>query len=146
MRADLDFDLRIPRNFKITVDVYDPREHWKNRPVEMLRNPQNTEFCERMGLVDPFTVFKGLQTEFNRIHHRHLEGLDPTRPMERPEVSNIWNNPGEIMIDDNVDPEKNKDEIDLSDDEDDECFKPVETKKEDPESKPEKESDSVNGV
>ena len=50
------------------------------------------------------------------------------------------------MIDDNVDPEKNKDEIDLSDDEDDECFKPVETKKEDPESKPEKESDSVTGV
>lgn len=43
--------------------------------------------------------------------------------MERPEVSNIWNNPGEIMIDDNVDPEKNKDEIDLSDD-DDECFAP----------------------
>ena len=146
MRADLDFDLRIPRNFKITVDVYDPREHWKNRPVEMLRNPQNTEFCERMGLVDPFTVFKGLQTEFNRTHYRHLEGLDPTRPMERPEVSNIWNNPGEIMIDDNVDPEKNKDEIDLSDDEDDECFKPVETKKEDQESKPEKESDSVTGV
>ena len=50
-----------------------------------------------------------------------LEGLDPTRPMDRPEVSNIWNNPGEIMIDDNVDPEKNKDEIDLSSDED-ECF------------------------
>lgn len=50
------------------------------------------------------------------------------------------------MIDDNVDPEKNKDEIDLSDDEDDECFKPVETKKEDQESKPEKESDSVTGV
>ena len=41
--------------------------------------------------------------------------------MDRPEVSNIWNNPGEIMIDDNVDPEKNKDEIDLSSDED-ECF------------------------
>ena len=64
MRADWDFDLSIPRNFKITVDVYDPREHWKNRPVEMLRNPQNTEFCERMQLVDPFTVFKGLNLWF----------------------------------------------------------------------------------
>ena len=61
-------------------------------------------------------------------------------------MSNIWNNPGEIMIDDNVDPEKNKDEIDLSDDEDDDCFKPVETKQEEPQTKPEKDSDSVIGV
>ena len=72
MRADLDFDLRIPRNFKITVDVYDPREHWKNRPVEMLRNPQNTEFCERMGLVDPFTVFKGLLALANLNLEEHF--------------------------------------------------------------------------
>ena len=59
MRADMDFDLRIPRNFKICVDVYDPKDHWKKRPVELLRNPQNTEFCQKMKLVDPFTVFKG---------------------------------------------------------------------------------------
>ena len=50
------------------------------------------------------------------------EGRDPSRPMERPEETNIWNNPNEILIDDNVDPEKNADEIDLSDD-DDACFK-----------------------
>jgi len=59
MRADMDFDLRVPRNFKICVDVYDPKDHWKKRPVELLRNPQNTEFCQKMKLVDPFTVFKG---------------------------------------------------------------------------------------
>ena len=54
----MDFNLRIPRNFRTTVDLYNPKEHWKKRPVELLRNPQNTEFCEKLGLVDPFTVFK----------------------------------------------------------------------------------------
>jgi len=58
VRADLDFNLHIPRNFRTTVDLYNPKEHWKKRPVELLRNPQNTEFCAKLGLVDPFTVFK----------------------------------------------------------------------------------------
>ena len=84
MKADWDFDLRIPRNFQITVDIYDPKDHWKTRPVELLRNPQNTKFCEKMRLVDPFTVFK--------------EGRDPTRPMEKEEETNVWNNPDDILI------------------------------------------------
>ena len=134
MRADFDFDLRVPRNFKISVDVYEPKEHWQQRPVELLRNPQNTDFCQRMKLVDPFTVFK--------------EGRDPTRPMEKAEETNIWNNPGEILIDDNCEPEKNTDEIDLSDEEDDPCCKgegKEEVKKEEKEEKS-SDSDSDDGA
>lgn len=110
IRADFDFNLRIPRNFRTTVDLYNPKEHWKKRPVELLRNPQNTEFCAKMGLVDPFTVFK--------------EGRDPTKPMESLEENNIWSNPGEIQLDDNIEPENNPDEINLDEEDDDDCMAP----------------------
>jgi len=60
--------------------------------------------------------------------------------MEKPEETNIWNNPNEILIDDNCEPEKNTDEIDLSDD-DDTCFKEEKTITKE-EIKEEKESDS----
>ena len=84
----MDFTMEIPKNFKVTVDMYNPKEHWKQRPVELFRNSQNTEFCQKLRLVDPFTVFK--------------EGRDPTKPMEGPEETNIWTDPNEIQLDDNV--------------------------------------------
>ena len=84
----MDFTMEIPKNFKVTVDMYNPKEHWKQRPVELFRNSQNTEFCQKLRLVDPFTVFK--------------EGRDPTKPMEGPEETNIWIDPNEIQLDDNV--------------------------------------------
>jgi len=112
VRADMDFTMEIPKNFKVTVDMYNPKEHWKQRPVELFRNTQNTEFCQKLRLVDPFTVFK--------------EGRDPTRPMEGPEETNIWTDPNEIQLDDNVEKEKDPDEIDLDDDdeEEDDCCQP----------------------
>lgn len=119
IRADMDFTLEIPRNFNITVDLYNPKEHWKMRPVELFRNPQNTELCQKLRLVDPFTVFK--------------EGRDPTKPMDEPEGPNIWNDPSEIQLDDNIEKENDPNEIALDDDEEeDDCCGTRTTKPEDP--------------
>ena len=60
--------------------------------------------------------------------------------MERVDETNIWRNPSEIEIDDNCEPEKNADEIDLSDDDDD-CLAPAATVTTEKEEKEKEEED-----
>ena len=60
--------------------------------------------------------------------------------MERVDETNIWRNPSEIEIDDNCEPEKNADEIDLSDDDDD-CLAPAATETTEKEDKEKVEED-----
>ncbi|KAM4626141.1 lariat debranching enzyme isoform 1-T2 [Discoglossus pictus] len=49
---DIGQDLAIPCNFSVTTPCYDPNKPQYNRSATHIINPQTTEFCARLGLVD----------------------------------------------------------------------------------------------
>lgn len=49
---DLSQDLQIPCNFSVTIACYDPNKPQHNRTASHIINPQTTEFCARLGLID----------------------------------------------------------------------------------------------
>ncbi|CAH2306069.1 lariat debranching enzyme [Pelobates cultripes] len=49
---DLGQDLRIPCNFSATIACYDPNKPQHKRVASHIINPQTTEFCALLGLID----------------------------------------------------------------------------------------------
>ncbi|KAM4025271.1 lariat debranching enzyme [Anomaloglossus baeobatrachus] len=49
---DLNNDLSIPNNFRVTLPSYNPNNPQRQRVASHVVNPQTTEFCAQFGLID----------------------------------------------------------------------------------------------
>ncbi|NP_001085701.1 lariat debranching enzyme A isoform X1 [Xenopus laevis] len=109
---DLGHDIKIPCNFSVTTACYDPNNpQYKRMPTHIV-NPQTTEFCARLGLVD-------LNVKV-RQHEEEKEDFDMTEDNEADSIGSA-EDPGEYSTDTSIlSTSVNPDEITLEDDDEQE--------------------------
>ncbi|KAG8432643.1 hypothetical protein GDO86_017044 [Hymenochirus boettgeri] len=105
---DLGQDLIIPSNFSVTTACYDPNKPQHSRVASHIVNPQTTEFCAQLGLIDLNAKvrqqYEEESGEFEAMEDNEADSMgeaeDPSEYSTDTSFLSSSINPDEITLDD----------------------------------------------